>query len=323
MIDSFVRKYNIVQAPRASAILYNILKNHPETGFWLLPANVCPVVPITFLKAQTSFEFVDISPETLQMDWATIETLVQTGKFRGLLYAHTYGESSVPYEFFSSLKASFPTLMIIDDRCLCIPQLKPDYLSPADVQLYSTGYGKIVDLHFGGYAFMQNDINYELMPLPFAPHHYDEIEKQYKQAISQRTRFLYQDSDWLDNTSPMPPWDQHCRQITVQLPKSVKHSSALNAIYAKKLPVEIQLPQAFQDWRFNIRVKNKQRILAAIFSTGLFASSHYASLTGVLGEGDGHHAEMLASVVINLFNDYHFTTEQAEQVCEIILKHLD
>jgi hypothetical protein len=108
----------------------------------------------------------------------------------------------------------------------------------------------------------------------------------------------------------------------VQLVRSLEHSSALNAIYAKKLPAEIQLPQAFQDWRFNIRVKNKESILHAIFSAGLFASSHYASLTGVFGEGDGQHAEMLASEVINLFNDYHFTTEQAQQVCQIILENL-
>lgn len=312
----------IVQAPRASAILYNILENHQEKGFWLLPANICPIVPITFLKAEIPFEFVDISPETLHMDWVKTEALIRTKKFRGLLYAHTYGEPSIPYEFFGALKESFPELMIVDDRCLCIPQLEPDRLNPADVQLYSTGYGKIVDLHFGGYAFMQNEINYGLMPLPYALRHYDEIEKQYKQAISQRTRFVYQDSDWLDTTSSVLPWDEYRRQITGQLAKSVEHSAALNAIYAKKLPVEIQLPHAFQDWRFNIRVKNKQRILAAIFSAGLFASSHYVPLTGIFGDGDGRHAETLACEVINLFKDYHFTTEQAEQVCRIILEHL-
>jgi hypothetical protein len=312
----------IVQAPRASAILYNILKNYPEKHSWLLPANICSVVPITFLKAEVPFELIDISPETLHMNWAKAEALIRTGRFNGLLYAHTYGESSVPHDFFKSLKKNFPELMIIDDRCLCIPQLEPDHLNPADVQLYSTGYGKIVDLHFGGYAFAQEDINYELMPLSFAPHYYDEIESEYKQAINQRKRFVYHDSDWLDTISSTLPWDEYCRQITAQLAKTLEHSSALNAIYAKKLPVEIQLTQAFQDWRFNIRVKDKQRILNAIFSAGLFASSHYASLTDIFGEGDSQHAETLASEVINLFNDHHFTTEQAEQVCQIILENL-
>jgi hypothetical protein len=51
----------LIQAPRASAILYNLLVGRADSRPWLLPANICPIVPITFLKAQVPFEFVDIS----------------------------------------------------------------------------------------------------------------------------------------------------------------------------------------------------------------------------------------------------------------------
>jgi hypothetical protein len=59
---------NIVQAPRASAILYNLLKSQDNTDPWLLPANICPIVPLTFFKAGVPFELVDISAENLHMD---------------------------------------------------------------------------------------------------------------------------------------------------------------------------------------------------------------------------------------------------------------
>jgi hypothetical protein len=86
--------------------------------------------------------------------------------------------------------------------------------------------------------------------------------------------------------------------------------------------MEIQLPAEFQTWRFNIRVKNKQPSLEKIFSAGLFASSHYASLADIMGEQKAPCAENLAKSVINLFNDHHFTSDQAEQVCKIILENL-
>jgi len=312
----------VVQAPRASAILYNLVKSRQGTYPWLLPANICPIVPITFLKTGVPFELVDISPETLHMDWTQAETLVNRQKFGGLLYAHTYGEPSPPYDFLEGIKKKNPNLLIIDDCCLCTPQLEADDLNPADVQLYSTGYGKVVDLNFGGYAFVRDDIKYKNVSLPFTPQAYDGIENLYKQAIHQRSRFVYHDSNWLDTTSPMPDWDAYRHQIERHRAEALQHSSSLNAVYVEMLPAEIQLPRAYQDWRFNICVKNQQHILAAIFSAGLFASSHYASLAGIFGDGIGGNANSLANEVINLFNDYHFTPKQAEQVCQVVLENL-
>ena len=107
-MDTLVMK--LIQAPRASAILYNILVGRADLRPWLLPANICPIVPITFLKAQVPFEFVDISASTLHMDLAQAEDLIKQRKFGGLLYAHTYGEPSTPLDFFSAIKSLAPEL---------------------------------------------------------------------------------------------------------------------------------------------------------------------------------------------------------------------
>jgi len=312
----------IVQAPRASAILYGILTARRENYPWLLPANICPIVPITFLKARTPFELVDISARTLHMDLERAEALIRKRRFGGLLYAHTYGEPSTPNEFFESIRQISPETLIIDDRCLCVPDLQAEPANQADVQLYSTGYAKIVDLGFGGYAFMRDDMDYQAARLAFDPQAHEEIERSYKQAIAHQTEFVYQDCDWLDTRPPAVSWQAYTRQIETGLAKSLERRARLNEIYAKNIPVEIQLPGGFQTWRFNIRVKNKQSVLDRIFSAGLFASSHYASLAGILDRHRAPQAAALAAAVINLFNDHHFTADQAEQACKIILENL-
>lgn len=313
----------IIRAPRASAIIYSLLVNSSNGKPWLLPANICPIVPIAFLKARVSFEFVDISARTLHMDLEQAEARIRTGKYGGLLYAHTYGESSTPADFFESIKQLAPELLIIDDRCLCIPDLEANPRNRADVQLYSTGYAKIVELDFGGYAFAAANVDYRPVQLPFNARDHEQIEAFYKQAISQRAKFLYQDSDWLDTVTPVPAWEIYRERIEKKLTQSLEQRIALNQIYADRLPPEIQLPGGFQTWRFNIRVKNKQHILDRIFSSGLFASSHYASLAGIMDDGKAPHAEALGESVINLFNDHHFTAEQAERVGTIIVENLN
>ena len=312
----------IVQAPRASAIIYSLLIDQKDKRPWLLPANICPIVPITFLKARVPFELVDISAKTLHIDLDQVEALVRHGRFGGLLYAHTYGESSTPNSFFELLKQIASDLLIIDDRCLCIPDLEHEPLNKADVLLYSTGYAKIVELNSGGYAFLQDEIDWQSARANFNPQHHEEIEKSYKEAINRRLRFFYRDSDWLETDTPVLAWDKYRERIEKKLMQSLEQRISLNQIYASKLPREIQLPDRFQTWRFNIRVKNKQRILAAIFSSGLFASSHYASLAGIMEDGKAPQAEALADGVINLFNDHHLTTDQAEQICKIISENL-
>jgi hypothetical protein len=311
----------LILAPRASAILYGILVGRADLRPWLLPANICPIVPITFLKARVPFEFIDISAATLNMDLEQAENSIKSGKFGGLLYAHTYGEQTTPLEFFSAIKKVAPKLMIVDDRCLCVPDLEPVYTS-ADVILYSTGYAKIVELNFGGYAFLRDGFEYYPASLPFNPEHHDDIEKLYKQAIQKREKFIYHDGNWLQIDPPFPAWYDYSLQIETKRKDSLILRESLNRIYQSRLPKEMQLPQNYQMWRFNIRVQNKSQILNAIFKAGLFASSHYASMAGIMADDSAPHAESLADEVINLFNDEHFDEEKAQKTCDIILRNL-
>jgi len=311
----------IVQAPRASAILYHILASQKERKPWLLPANICPIVPVTFLKARVPFEFVDISPESLHMNLQQAEDRIKTHKFGGLLYAHTYGEPSTPIDFFNAIRYLDPELLIMDDRCLCIPEFEAH--PSADVILYSTGYAKIVDLHSGGYALLRNGLPYQPADLTFNADDYDQIERAYKKAVQERIRFVYHDMDWLETNSSLPEWDDYRLQIQSGLKKSLPQRARLNEIYVSRLPSELQLPQNYQLWRFNIRVKNRSKVMQAIFEAGLFASSHYVSLAGIMAVGSAPHANTLAGEVINLFNDHHFNADKAAQICDLILENYE
>jgi dTDP-4-amino-4,6-dideoxygalactose transaminase len=312
----------IIQAPRASAILYGLLTSCPPIRPWLLPANICPIVPISFLKAGIPFEFVDISPATLRMDFEQVEAQAGKRKIGGLLYAHPYGEVYTPNDFFLSLKDLNPDILIVDDRCLCIPETTPNESTAADVTLFSTGNAKIAELNYGGYAFLKPHIAYQPVHLPFDPIHYDTLEKDYKEALRNRSRFHYQDTDWLETETPQPQWEAYREQIEQKLQSTLQHRAALNVIYENNLPEEIQLPKACQSWRFNIRVKNKKEVLRAIFAEGLFASSHYASLAGIMADGHAPNAEIFANEVINFFNDEHFDEEKAQKTCDIISRSL-
>ena len=302
---------------RASTIIYNLLITRADSHPWILPANICPIVPITFLKAHVPFEFADISASTFHMDLGQVEERIKSRKFGGLLYAHTYGEESTPREFFSSLKNMAPELFILDDRCLCAPGFEPD--TSVDLTLYSTGYAKIVELGFGGYASVQDDFEYRSAKLPFNPQDHEELESSYKQAVQAGEVFIYRDNDWLETAAPVPAWYDYRSKVESALKPSLAHRDELNALYQKLLPDEIQLPQAYQTWRFNIRVKNKSDILRAIVGAGLFASSHYASLAGIMAEGHAPRAETLAAETINLFNDHYFDLQKAEKICKVIL----
>jgi hypothetical protein len=159
--------------------------------------------------------------------------------------------------------------------------------------------------------------------LTFDPKCYGELEKRYKAAVQGGTRFSYQDSDWLETDLSLPAWYDYRQQIERELTASLAYRKELNNIYAGSLPIGFQLPEPYQNWRFNIRVKNKAKLISAIFKAGLFASSHYASLAGIMTDGHAPRAEKLAGEVINLFNDHHFDLQKAEQLCSVIMENYE
>jgi len=313
----------VVLASRASAILYNFLRALDDKRPFLLPANVCPVVPLTFLKAECCFEFLDISPNNLCMDETIVlDRLNQfASQIAGLLYVHTYGALQPVAEFFRRVKAIRSDLAIIDDRCLTIPQFDVDR-GLADVVLYSTGRSKYVDRGLGGYAFVNDAIPYRRYPLLFSEKALRALEIRSKTAIDTHQRFTYLDSNWLNNYPFDVPFDAFRKDVQRDTLQVRDHKCRLNDIYARHLPREIQLAPEFQNWRFQIRIPNKKNLLGRIFQAGLFASSHYAPLSGIFAKGRAPRAAELHSEVVNLFNDYHFTGEKATAVSQIVNMHL-
>lgn len=108
-------------------------------------------------------------------------------------------------------------------------------------------------------------------------------------------------------------WTPDCHQIERWASVVIKHKVTLNEVYSKSLPSEFQLKDGFQQWRFNIVVPQKEKVLRRIFDSGLFASSHYEPLSSSCPV-----ATELRMLVINLFNDFYYSVEQAQQTCEII-----
>jgi len=129
--------------------------------------------------------------------------------------------------------------------------------------------------------------------------------------------------DWLETDGILPEWGDYRQRIEGDLKMSLDQRARLNEVYTSRLPPQVQLPQNYQWWRFNIHVKNKTEIMRAIFEAGLFASSHYVSLAGIMAEGSAPHADTLADEVINLFNDHHFDADRAAQVCGLILENYE
>ncbi len=313
-----------VLGPRASSILYDLLMTHGSKRPFLLPANVCAIVPLTFLKAKAPFEFVDISPSTLHMDLGNVQRLLASrkGAYGGVLYVHTYGDPFTPNQFFGEIKHQNPDMLVVDDRCPCVPDLEPDASVIADAVLYSTGYAKIVDQGFGGYAFLQEGVPWQHRSLPYQHQALEVLDGNYKRSIADRQPFQYADTDWLQTDVELPTWPDFSARLRSTLKLSLEHRSCLNTVYDALIPAEIRLPASYQLWRYNIRVKDNRGVLAAIFDAGLFASAHYASLTGVFGAGAGSNASELADHVINLFNDHHYTLDMAERTAQIVLRSL-
>lgn len=272
----------LVTAYRASKIFYNFLKSNQERikKPFLIPANVCSNVPETLEVAGVDYRFVDIDVRTLCMDEQYV--LEHVKEISGIVMVHTYGVEFGFEEFYQQLREKNPDILIVDDRCLCMPSFEPETYE-ADLVLYSFSEKKQVNLGKGALAFMEENVKYEECAIP-------------KQSF-------------LTNEE----WTLNKQAVLAIMDAAIAHKEKLNAIYRKELPKIIQLPEAYQHWRFNILVPNKEEMMQAIFDAGLFASGHYAPQTE-----DCSVAAKLHEHVINLFNDEYFTEEQAIKTCEVI-----
>ena len=215
-----------VFAARASAILYHLVMSVPAArGVYLLPANVCPVVPLTLIAAQRPFEFIDLDPVSLCMSHAFVQQrLASTAlpRVAGIIFVRTYGVTFDVTSEFQSLKTAQPELLLVDDRCLSRPLVEREEVDwqGADVLLFSTGYAKPVDVGFGGFAHLQPHVPWSWQHRPFITADEQQVTALYKEHIHKQQplydeteaelqRQRLQTLDWLDTSKPTMPWARY------------------------------------------------------------------------------------------------------------------
>jgi hypothetical protein len=283
----------IVYERRASAILYRVLRGRADRRPFLLPANVCPVVPATFREAGQPFELVDIDLHSLAIDRDETLRRVRAGNRGGVVFIRPYGSEADPTPFFAELKAAAPDLLVIDDKCLCRPDCDGESISPlADVTLFSSGRAKYADVGGGGFAHLIDAGPYDRSSVDAAA--------------------------WLELGPPERAWDEQRRIVIDAAEAADRQKETLNAIYTRGLPREIQFAPELQRWRFNIRVAAPEKLIESIFAAGLFASRHYPPF-----EGGYPAAARVHGSIVNLFNDRYFDEARAHRAVDVVLRHLD
>lgn len=276
---------------RAATVLYNVLSKLSNKNKFLLPLNICPIVPETFMKAKIEFEFIDINFDTLCIDEKLlIDKIENDDKIGGILFVKTFGIKLDTEEIFKKIKNINDNIFIIDDKCPCIQEFDCDIEeSYADMALFSSGYSKYVDIGYGGYCF---------------------IKQKYK--------------DMFIDKSNTHEFSEYKKQITSIIPKMKSHKKELNSIYTNGIDKKYHLGEKFDTWRFSIMVENKEEILKKIFEVeGLFASSHYPQseyATQYLNKET--NTKIVHDKIINLFNDFRFNREKAQQVVSIVNKNI-
>jgi len=273
---------------RAATVLFNILTQIPQKRF-LLPLNICPIVPDTFIKAKKEFEFIDISMQTLCMqEDIALKRLQEDSSIDGILFVKTFGIVFNIEPFYKKVKQLNKNIFIIDDMCPCKQNFQHNIEeSFADVALFSSGYSKYVDIGYGGYAFIKNT--------PF--------------------NFIFKDKtnevDFLE----------YKQKVLSLIPKMDEHKILLNSIYSHGIDKKYHLGSNFNSWRFSILVENKEEILKEIFKNdNLFASSHYPQVDFNYKKQtiENSNTKKVHNKIINLFNDFRFTTEQTHKTIKII-----
>lgn len=310
-------RYFLHTANRASALLYRFIKG--VEGFFLLPANICPIVPLTFLAAGVKFRLVDINPNTLCIDENTCLKFLQDNRAdcAGICFVRTYGFVYDTTSFFRKLHSMKDEFLIIDDRCLCTPELERTDAYGADMILFSTGYAKLLELGYGGYCFVKSRV----LPLYTLYFSGIDIESLYKESFNKGEKLKEIPIGWLDLSALQEKDIEYFYKIEKYRDEILNHKKNINMVYMESLPQGIQLDANYQNWRFNIRLDKlcKRKIMTKLFEEHLFASSHYQPVGTLFGlEETFYMSDDIHATIINLFNDHYFTEEMALKTCKII-----
>lgn len=308
---------------RAQAIMYDFAyANFDRIRKVIIPANVCASVPLTYKKMNIPYEAVDIDINTLSLDIEKIENMLLSSSkiYQAIHYVCGYGNiSDKSIERLLELKCKY-NVKIILDKCLCMPDIDFCRKTFADIELYSTGYSKCIDIGGGGYAILKDIYENKIVSkkLPFSKEDYSKMKLLEKQNEWNNIASL----DWLESYD-LQDIDAYISQIRMRYDDVIKHKKRLNEIYRSIIPTEFLMPDKFNIWRFNIRLSNAEYVQNKIFEhNGLFVSRHYKPVfqDGTVIE-KFPNAERIYAQIMNLFNDFHYDDIKAEKTASIIKEY--
>lgn len=310
---------NVVIENRASVVLYNYLKSNCSDNIFAIPANVCPIVPLTFITAGVKYKFIDISPITHAIDKDAVMKVIKSGEVDSLFYVHAYGCIVNNEMFYKELK-DIGCQWIIEDKCLCIPLLPSEQQTGiADLHLYSTGYAKFVEFGVGGYGIFKG--NYELHIPEGYSYKVDEdknLFEEIKISLQQNKHFIYHKCNWLDFSSYKHT--DYFENIEKERDKILEHKTLINTIYNEAIPKSIQMGSDYINWRYMILSEYRDDIINRLFKAGLFAGKNYPSVSYLYDEVNSPCAEAEANMTLNLFNDFRINEEKAISIADILCK---
>lgn len=312
---------------RAQAVLYEYAKQFLERGKTILiPCNTCESIPLAYQKIGIPFEMIDINETSMSMDLEEVERKIkQTPKqYQAIHYVYNYGIfNSEEQEKLLKLK-HFYGIKVIEDKCLCMPEFSFNDARKieSDIELYSTGHCKCVDVGKGGYAYINEDYASEWC---FCEVTFDiGALRQLKEGFKRKeVNWQYLSSlDWLENFL-IKEEEVYIDAVKKKYMYIAEKKKRMNDIYRSIIPDKLCMPEKCHAWRFQVLLANAEEVIERIFHTeGLFASHHYRAWgRGIFSNEYFPKAKCLEEHVVNLFNDEYYDEEKAVNTAEIIRKY--
>ncbi|WP_318506408.1 hypothetical protein [Photobacterium leiognathi] len=300
---------------RASSIIFSYLNSIEDDYTVLIPANICPIVFLTIIKAKKKVKIININ-NFFEMNLEYAEDYIHKVKGRAvIIFVRPYGYINENKDL-DNLKENFQDLKIIDDRCLCRPDLTySSIFNFADLTLFSTGYSKYVELSYGGGLGLIKGNN--LKPIQDIKFEQDNLEIQMnriKNSLRDKRKFEYIDSNWLDCNVMDISIDTYKNDIKEKINTIDRHKEKINKIYFDNLNSICEIDEKYNNWRFNIIVENAVELEKFIFKNGFYASRHYSDISCLLDKEKCKITSKYNYKMINLFNDFHITEEQAHDL---------
>ena len=301
---------------RAISILDDFFKSNRTLKKFLLPSNICYVVPLVLKKNNIHFKFIDISKKDLNMDKNQIIKNIK--KYNGMIWFNTYGNEEKNTNFFKECKLLNKDFVIINDKCLNEPQIKKSKNCFSDMELYSTGYSKYCDLGYGGFSISKEKIKFH--NTKFLEDDFNKISINIKNSIVSKKKIIDISNNWLKKEL-IKDEGNYFSKIKKSIKKIKLHKSRINQIYDEIIPNEVKLGKKFNLWRYNIYISKNEKLLKTIFENNLFASNHYYPSSKIFKSEKKKITDLLHNNVINLFNDFRYSEDMAEKTAKLVRNH--